>query len=271
MGQNASADALQRAVQVDTLESPDTGQLQVWKRQGRTDAYILKKNVTQQKRLYSKREMLLLLEAERRTPSLILPLLISPEQTENLDKLTEFALEISSNNLQSEVERLNGEEASMNEMDMLAIVGSLLKAACILETNLDFHKSICLQNVFVGEDGSIGLLNQYLKNSHLEDFVRHVAKPVLRLGDRWREEYWTNRELRLKAASLNREVELLVQTHREQCLEMVLSIGLVGLCLATGKNDHFYLDSQGKIDRPKVAQALGVGSELPGGGQGLQR
>lgn len=270
MGQNTSAEILQRATLVDTLESPDTGELEVWKNQAKADSYLLKKNIARLKSLYSKREMALLLEAERRAPATILPLIISPEQAGSLDRMTEFVLEISSNSLQTEVERLNAENASMNEVDLLAIVGSLLKAACVLESHLDFHKSICLQNVFLSDDGSIRLLNQYLKDSHLEDFVRNIVRPVIRLGDRWREEYWTSRELRLKAAGLSREVELLVQAHREQCLEMVLSIGLVGLCLATGKNDHFYLDRDRKIDRQKVAEALGVGFRDSGDRAGLQ-
>ena len=259
MGQFESDMLSKDSTMIDKLTSADLGEAEVWKH-NRSDAYFLKKNIGQLKTKLTRQDLLLLLEAEKRLSSSIFPIMLNVDSntTPRLDQIDEFIVEITTWSLNSEVERLNSSNETMNEVDILAILGCLIKTACQLEMNFDFHRSICLKNLFITSNGKMMILNQYIKDSHLNEMVHYIIRPVLDLGGLWEKEFWTDKEKRVKTGEKNQAVARVLESHRELVIDMMLSICLVGLCLCTGKDDQFYFDSRGKIDQKRVQESLEV-------------
>jgi hypothetical protein len=256
MGQQASSH-IQQATKVDVVCSADAGDMELWRNKVQSEVFFLRKDVSEWRRRLTKDEIVMLVLKESLLPRSILPISRLNGADRYLSDCTEIATDLSANSLQREVDRLNVEDCTMSESDITAIFGVLLFTAMAMEKNLDFHRSICMKNIFL-VGNSVFLLNPYIKDSHLSRSIDTIVRPIIKIDDRWRPEYLTDIDLRSKASLYNDEIQSIIVKHRQVLGEMIISIGVVVLSVCDGKPDDYFIYQDGAIDKLRVDQSLMV-------------
>lgn len=262
MGQKASS-FYNQGTKMDVIRSSDTGEMEIWQSTAGPDVFFLRKNIDQLKRSLPTEAIRWLVQRESLLPRTIVPIMRMDGQLVDLSDCTEIVTDLTANNLQLEIDRLNRENKSMNELDVYAIFGALVLTSMALEKNTDFHRSICLKNIFL-VGNSIYLLNPYIKDSHISKSIDAVVRPAINMGSSWKPEYMWNQEERSRAATYDRDIEKIIRNHREILYEMVLSIGIVLMSTCVGKLDDYFLNSDGSLDSFRIDEAISVDSIYQG-------
>jgi hypothetical protein len=168
-----------------------------------------------------------------------------------------FITRISPITLETELNRLREAGMTFNETDIWAIIGVLLLTTGFMEQNMNYHKAICLKNVFVSETKrQIHLLNPFVLDAYLDGVINKLINPIERIPG-WRAEFWTDESLRLQASGYYPEIKSLVQASQMDANQMSISVALIGLQLASGLNeDYFLAESSGNLDKMRINQAI---------------
>ena len=199
-----------------------------------------------------------LVRMEKRLPRSIMPLLYSLEtQPGNSPSQVSFLTQVSPITLETELDRLREQGMTFNETDVWAIMGVLFLTASLMEQGMNYHKAICLKNVFVSETRhQIFLLNPFVLDAYLEGVLHQLIGPLIRNAG-WREEYWTNHSLREQAAQYYPDIKKCVQESQMNSHQMVISVVLIGLQIASGlTEDYFMTESGGTLDKMRINQAI---------------
>lgn len=256
MGQQASSH-FEQSTKAGLISSADAGDMQLWRSSVEPQAYYLQKDVTEWRRRLTASEIFLIIQREAQLPRSVIPIWRIDGSRNDLADCSQVITELSADSLQREVDRLNEEGCTMHEDDVTALLGVLLFTAMAMENNLEFHRSICMKNIFlVGK--SVFLLNPYIKDSHISKVLETVVRPIEKMGDKWRLEYWTNLQLRRTAANHSDEIQFIIQKHSQILGEMVLSIGIVILSVCTGMSDENFFSPDGTLNHQRVSEGLSV-------------
>ena len=256
MGQKASA-FYYEGTKIDDIRSTDAGDMQLWQSNAGLEVFYLKKIIERLKKALQPEAVGILVQREAQLPRTIVPISRLDGLLADLSDCTAVVTDLSGNNLQAELERLNRENSTMNEIDVLAVFGVLLMTSICLEKNSDFHRSLCLKNIFL-VGNSIFLLNPYIKDSHISKSIEAIVRPIMNMGAVWKPEYMWNQDSRSRAANYDREIEVLIKNHRELLYEMVVSIGVIVVSLCTGRQDDYFLNADGSLDVYRIDESLHV-------------
>lgn len=223
-----------------------------------SEAFYLRNQVDRLLSTLSNDEITALVSMEKRLPASIQPLLycVGNENNSGSSQVS-FLTRVSPITLETELDRLRENGMTFNETDVWAILGVLLLTGSLLEQSMNYHKAICLKNVFVSESHhKIHLLNPFVLDAYLEGLLEQLVGPILK-SQNWREEYWSDLAKREEAANYYPEIKQAVQICQANCNQMAISIALLGLQLASGLDENYFLtESTGTLDKMRINQAI---------------
>ena len=100
-------------------------------------------------------------------------------------------IDYSSQNLRKEVVRRQSIGQQIKDEEALGVFGLLLGLGSFMEQGLEFHQSVCLQNILV-INGQLQVSNPYLQDIHVQTVVKDFIRPILALGTDWKKDFFVD-------------------------------------------------------------------------------